>query len=286
MSAEIERLEIDSNKLTFTARACGPVHGRPVIFLHGFPETSWCFRPQLSVLGSAGYRAVALDQRGYSPRARPLGVAAYAIGNLVSDVLGIADTMEMEKFDLVGHDWGGLIAWVLAARYSERVRSLSVISTPHPDAIRSALLEGDPDQTRNVGYIEMFRQPELAERLLLGTARDGSGIKALFDGSGVDPMIVNEYVSCLLEPGALTAAINWYRAMEGSDIDGLAPIVMPTLYIWSTDDPGFGRNAARASAERVVGRFRFEVLEGVNHWIPETAPDELTRLVLEHLDSV
>ncbi len=107
---EIERLEIDANGLTFSARAAGPVGGRPVLLLHGFPETSWSWRGLLGALGSAGYRAVAPDQRGYSAKARPPAVADYAVPHLLADVLALADTMEMATFDLIGHDWGGLLA--------------------------------------------------------------------------------------------------------------------------------------------------------------------------------
>jgi len=128
----LERLEIDANGLTFSARAAGPPDGRPVLLLHGFPETSWSWRFVLDQLAGAGYRAVALDQRGYSTFARPDGVEAYRLAHLVDDVVGVADTMEWPTFDLVGHDWGGLVAWVTAARHAGRVRSLTSVSTPHP----------------------------------------------------------------------------------------------------------------------------------------------------------
>src|ERR1700729_1626228 len=120
----IERLEIDANDFTFTARAAGPHDGRRVLLLHGFPQTSWCWRAQLSALGDAGYRAVAPDQRGYSVGARPSAVTDYSLEHLVSDVLALADSMEMDTFDLVGHDWGGMVSWVVAARHPHRVRSL------------------------------------------------------------------------------------------------------------------------------------------------------------------
>jgi pimeloyl-ACP methyl ester carboxylesterase len=126
----IDRLEIDANGLTFTARAAGPHDGRRVLLLHGFPQTSWSWRAQLEDLGRAGYRAVAPDQRGYSIGARPRAVEDYRLEHLQSDVLALADAMEMGTFDLVGHDWGGMVAWVVAARHPDRVRSLTVVSTP------------------------------------------------------------------------------------------------------------------------------------------------------------
>jgi pimeloyl-ACP methyl ester carboxylesterase len=285
MASDIERLEIDANGFTFSARAAGPHDGRPLLLLHGFPETSWSWRVLLTQLGEAGYRAVAPDQRGYSPDARPTAISDYATPHLVDDVLAIADTMEMATFDLVGHDWGGMVSWVTAARHSDRVRSLCVVSTPHPEALRGALVGDDPDQVERSGYMEMFRRPDEPERLLLGEDGSGSGLRTLFESSGLDPTMADEYVAVLTEPGAMTAALNWYRAMRASDVDGLPPIVVPTLYVWSTGDPALGRVAAEATAEYVAGSYRFEVLDGVSHWVPEQAPDELGRLLLDHLAS-
>jgi len=283
---DIERLEIDANHFTFSARAAGPGDGRPVLLLHGFPETSWSWRGLLAELGSAGYRAVAPDQRGYSPKARPPNVADYALPLLVADVIDLADTLEMATFDLIGHDWGGMVAWVTAARHAERVRSLTVVSTPHPEALRGALHGGGSDQAERSGYMELFRMPDKPERLLLGDDGRGSGLRAMFESTGLDRALSDEYVTCLTEPGALTAALNWYRAMDGGYTESLPPIVVPTLYVWSTEDQALGRQAAEATVEYVAGSYRFEVLEGVSHWIPEMAADDLARLVLEHLAAV
>ncbi len=285
MTSEIERLEIDANGLTFSARAAGPHDGRPVLLLHGFPETSWSWRALLTLLGAAGYRAVAPDQRGYSPRARPTSVSDYSTPHLVQDVLAIADTMEMATFDLIGHDWGGMVSWVTAARHADRVRSLTVVSTPHPEALRAAILGGDSDQTRRSSYIEFVQRTDEPEALLLGADGRGGGLRSLFQSTGLDPNVTDEYVAVLTQPGAMTAALNWYRAMRSADVEGLAPIVVPTLYVWSTGDPALGRTAAEATAEYVAGSYRFEILDGVSHWIPEQVPGDLGRLVLDHLAS-
>jgi pimeloyl-ACP methyl ester carboxylesterase len=279
----IERLEIDANGLTFTARAAGPHDGRRVLLLHGFPQTSWCWRAQLSALGDAGYRAVAPDQRGYSAGARPSAVADYALDRLVSDVLALADTMEMDTFDLVGHDCGGLVAWVVAARHPARVRSLTVVSTPHPTALRQAHLGGDPSQAGRSAHMEAFRRPGEPERLLLGADHSGSGLRALCEASGLTAGHIREYLAVLTRPGAVAAALNWYRATADAELADLPPVQAPTLYVWSTGDEAFGRHAAEASAAFVSGPYRFVVLDAISHWIPETAPHELSRLLIAHL---
>jgi pimeloyl-ACP methyl ester carboxylesterase len=281
----IDRLEIEAGGLTFTGRACGPHEGRRVLLLHGFPQTSWAWRDQLWALGRAGYRAVAPDLRGYSCGARPAEVGDYATEHLLGDVLALADSMEMDTFDLVGHDWGGMLAWIVASRYPDRVRSLSVVSTPHPLVLQHALLGGDPALVAKGAATESFRAPEVPERLLLGADGSGAGLATLLAETGLDDEDARMYVAALTEPGALTAALNWFRAMDGSALRDLGPVPVPTLYVWSTGDEAFGRSAAEATAGYVRGPYSFEVLENVSHWIPEMAPVELTDLLMRHLSA-
>ncbi len=283
MPQAIDRLEIEAGGLTFTGRACGPHEGRRVLCLHGFPQTSWAWRDQLWALGHAGYRAVAPDQRGYCGGARPTATTDYGTEHLVADVIALADCMEMDRFDLVGHDWGGLLAWIVASRNPERIRSLSVVSTPHPVALEHALLHGDPEQASRREATSSLQEPDEPERLLLGPDADGSGLLRVLRESGLDEEDAEVYVTALSEPGALTAALNWYRALDRGALVDLEPIRVPTLYVWPTGDGGFGRAAAEETEECVEGPYTFEVLDEVSHWVPEMAPERLSYLLLRHL---
>jgi pimeloyl-ACP methyl ester carboxylesterase len=278
----IRRTEITAGGLTFDARVAGPAGGPVVLLLHGFPESSRSWNAQLDALAQAGYRAVAFDQRGYSPGARPAGVEAYRIGELVADAVAVIDSLGVARVDVVGHDWGGAVAWQMAAGHPERVRSLAVVSTPHPAAFRAALAESEGDQAQRSWYMTWFQTPEEPERVFL--ENDAAGLRGIYSGLPQDA--VEEYVALFRQPGALTAAINWYRAAGPDLTRETGPITMPTLYVWSTDDIALGREAAEATAGHVQGPYRFEVLEGVIHWIPEEVPDTLNGLLLEHLAAV
>lgn len=285
--SDIERIEIDTGGLVFSARASGPVDGRTVFLLHGFPQTSYSWRHVLPALGGAGFRAIAPDQRGYSAGARPEGVEHYRMPNLVGDVLAMADSLGAHRFDVVGHDWGGGVAWYLAGSHPERLRTVTAVSTPHPQALTAALQAsaagGGGDQAERSSYMQVFREEGgVAEAALLGPEGDGTGLRALYAASGLDPAESEEYVRVLTQPGALTGGLNWYRAVDLSDVVGLGPIGVPTLYIWSTGDVALGREAAEATAGYVKGPYRFEVLDGVSHWVPEKAADDVARLLLEH----
>ncbi|HVE47353.1 MAG TPA: alpha/beta fold hydrolase [Acidimicrobiales bacterium] len=286
--AAAEDLELLAGPWSFRALAAGPEDGRLVLLLHGFPQSSYQWRHQLAALGEAGYRAVAFDQRGYSPGARPEGVENYSIDRLVADVLAVADELNSHQIDLVGHDWGAAVAWQVAGRYPERLRSLTALSAPHGAAFRAALASSSGDQARRSSYIAFFQQEGTAEETLL--AEGGAGLRRLFEVSGF-PYDPAPYVELLQEPGALTAALNWYRALvrggAGAAMASVAmgPVTVPTLYVWSDQDPAIGREAAEGTAEHVEGPYRFEVLAGVSHWIPEAVPDQLNRMLLDHLQS-
>ena len=276
----ITRTQIEANGFVFDARTAGPRSGPPVLLLHGFPESSLEWEAQLVALAGAGFHAVAPDLRGYSPGARPVGADAYRMAALTSDVYAIADRLGFATFHVVGHDWGAAIAWNVAMFDPGRIRSLTAVSVPHPIAFALALAN-DPDQQQKSQYITFFQQVGVAEQTLL--ANDATVLRSIY-GSATPAAHVDEYVRLLSEPGALTAALNYYRALGLTDSLG-SKVVVPTLYVWSDADTALGRYGAEHTADYVTGPYRFEILSGVNHWVPEAAADDLSRLLLEHLSA-
>lgn len=269
-------IQIPTPAGNFDALTSGSEGGRPVLLLHGFPEAAVQWSEQLAVLDGAGCHAVAPDQRGYSPGVRPEQVADYRAEELVSDVLAVADHLGWGRFDLIGHDWGAAVAWTTAAAHPDRIRTLTTVSVPHLDPFGDAV-RNDEDQQQRSAYMQVFRGSG-AERTLL--ADDARKLRRIYDRK-VPEHHIEEYVQRLSEPGALTAALNWYRAMPQNGPIG--PITVPTLYVWSTEDDAIGSTAALATGDHVTGDYRFEMLEDISHWIPEEAPDTLNRLILQHL---
>ena len=263
--------------LTFRALAAGPAGGRLVLLLHGFPQSSHEWAAQLVALADAGYRAVAPDQRGYSPGARPDGIEPYGIDHLVADVLAMCDELGAHQVDLVGHDWGAIVAWAVAARYPERLRTLTAVSVPHPHAFADAYDSPQSPQREMSSYIEVFRAPDGSGEAML------SDIGAMFRTAGLSPEAADAHAAVHGEPGALTAALNWYRATHPTKMRGYPDVSVPVLFVWSTEDPAISRDAADACAKYVTGPFRYEILEGVDHWVPELAADQLNGLLLQHL---
>lgn len=274
----IEHIRIPTEAGTFDALAAGPTDGRPVLLLHGFPEAALQWDHQLGALGAAGYYAVAPDQRGYSPGVRPEQVAEYGLSELVGDVFRVADECGWSTFDLVGHDWGAAVAWTAAAEQPERVRSLVALSVPHPTAFAIALRE-DEDQAARSGYMQLLRQPRSAEKQLLGN--DAEFLRRIYDRK-VPRTHVDDYVTRLSEPGALTAALNWYRANKLSTME-VKPVTVPTMYVWGTEDVAVGSTAALATENYVEGPYQFVMLEELSHWMCEEAGSLISDVLLAHL---
>ncbi|MFN2538998.1 MAG: alpha/beta fold hydrolase [Mycobacteriales bacterium] len=268
-------MKVPARGLVFDVDVRGQADAPPVLLLHGFPQTSHCWRLLLPHL--KGFRTIAPDQRGYSPAARPEGIDAYRVPELVADPLAILDELGVEKAHVVGHDWGAAVAWQLGARHPDRVTTLTILSVPHPRAFIEALRTDDDQRSKSL-YMRDFARDGYADELL---ADDATPMRSMF--GGLPEVHVDEYVARAQEPGALAAWLRWYAAQDLEDIGDTPAVAVPTLYAWSDGDVALGRSAAEATAEWVTGPYRFAVLEGVTHWIPEQAADTLGPLLNEHL---
>ena len=269
--------------LTFDLRDGGPVDGEPVLLLHGFPQDSSSWSAVAPLLHAAGLRTLAPDQRGYSPGARPPRPADYRVVELVGDILALLDAADLPSAHIVGHDWGGVIAWQLADRYPERVRSLTVLSTPHPRALQAAMRSGK--QALKSWYILFFQLPVVPEFVLART------LERLLLRSGLPAEFAVHNARRMREPGALTGALNWYRALRvrsprphptAPTTTSVRTITVPTTYIWSRHDAFLGATAAHQTAHHVTAPYRFEELNA-SHWLPETHPAEVATLIIERL---
>ena len=262
--------------LQFTVRVRGPRDGEPVLLLHGFPQNAGMWDRVAPILHEAGLRTIAPDQRGYSPGARPAEVAAYRISEAAADAVALLEAVGASSANIVGHDFGALVGWRLAAACPGRVRTLTAVSVPHPASVVAAARE-DPDQQQRSAYIKLFRDAGKAETLLL--ERGGARLRAML--GNVPPDRIDDYVRPLLEPGALTAALNWYRALG---IDGpTGPAVRPTTFVWGDQDVAIGPTAAFGCGRWVNADFEFVPLAGASHWRADEEPAELARLVLARI---
>ncbi|PZR53217.1 alpha/beta hydrolase [Xylanimonas oleitrophica] len=258
-------------RLVFDVHDDGPADGVPVVLLHGFPQDSSSWSRVLPALHEAGLRTVALDQRGYSPGARPRERSAYRLEHLVDDVVDLLDTTGPAH--VVGHDWGGNVAWALAAREPERVRSLTVLSVPHPAALaRSLVRSGQALRSLYVGFFQVPVLPEVGMRRTL----EGTLVRM-----GLPADDAARYAARMREPGAMRAALNWYRALALSR-PAVGDVAVPTTYVWGSADPALGRWAAESTEGYVHAPYRFVELDA-GHWLPETRPDDVAGAVLDRV---
>lgn len=255
----------------------GHPHGT-VVLLHGFPQDGTAFGDVVPVLVAQGLRVLVPDQRGYSPGARPHGRRPYALRELVDDVIGLLDAAGVEKAHVVGHDWGGAVAWAFASRRAARTLSLTAVSTPHPAAMVEAMRRSD--QLRRSSYMLRYQVPRAPEARLL--ADDGARLTRLLEDSGLPEPYRSHDVARMREPGALTAALGWYRAMPVSRGFGAGVVRVPTVHVHGRHDPFFAEYGARATERFVRAPFRSVPVEA-GHWLPETNPEDVADAVLSHL---
>ncbi len=269
--------------LRFDVLIDGPGRAPLVLLLHGFAESFHMWRAQLPALATAGYRAVAPSQRGYSPGARPdtTNFTQYHFDRLVADAMGVvaACGYSNRRFHLVGHDWGASIAWGIADRYADRLASLTVLSRPHPNAFNRALQMSNGEQARRSWHHKAFLEPDAAARVL---ADDARWLRERLARSGVPDSAVEEHLSVIGNKDAMEAALAWYRA-RGAIRAPLGVISVPVLYMWGDVDDTVGRLAAEGTAEFVSGPYQFEMLRDVGHFAAEQVPDRVNELLLAHL---
>jgi pimeloyl-ACP methyl ester carboxylesterase len=269
---------VEANGLRF--RVIDEGAGPAVLLLHGFPDTADLWREQIPALVSAGYRVIAPDLRGRGETEMPPRVEDYALSNVVRDVAGILDVLNVSRANVVGHDWGAGVAWLVAALLPERTDRLVAISVGYPAASGKPTFEA----LQKSWYRLLFLFEGTAERLL---QQDGWYLlRELLQGAGD----FDRYVADLSRPGRLTAGLNWYRAnLPVERFLGPPPplpaIQAPTLGIFSTGDNYLTEDRMIASASHVVGSWRYERVEGASHWVPRERPEWLNRLLIEHFSS-
>jgi pimeloyl-ACP methyl ester carboxylesterase len=272
-------------QLSFDVLAAGERGAPLVLLLHGFAESMQCWRAQVASLGDLGYRAVAPSQRGYSPGARPdpREFSHYLIDRLMDDAMAIvaASGYGEARFHLVGHDWGGSIAWGLADRHHERLASLTILSRPHPNAFNRALQLIDGDQANRSRHHKAFLEPDAGEKVL---ADDAKWLRDRWAANGVPADAMEAHLSVLGNTDAMEAALAWYRA-RGAIRGPLGPIRVPTLYIWGDADDTVGRVAAEGTKDFIAAPYHFEVLPGVGHFAADQAPERVSELLLAHIET-
>jgi epoxide hydrolase 4 len=275
------RLAVPANGLTFEVFEAGE-GDRLALMLHGFPQHAVSFRHQLPLLAALGYRVWAVNQRGYGGSSRPRDRAAYGLSHLTEDVAGLIDASGARSVLLLGHDWGGLIAWTFAIRRLRPLEKLVILNVPHPLCFRRALTTWR--QRAMSWYVGFFQMPYLPDRLLAAgngrllscMMRRDTGRAEVFPDD-----VLAIYRGNVSAPGAATAMLNWYRA-AGRDIltarDLAAPVDVPVLIIWGERDMALSL-ACLAGTDHYVRDLRIARLPGISHWVQEDAPDEVNRQI-------
>ncbi|GGL02223.1 alpha/beta fold hydrolase [Nocardia jinanensis] len=273
-----------NDDLTFDVIDEGPLDGTPIVLLHGFPQTATQWSRLTPFLHESGYRTIAPVQRGYSPGARPRGRFAYRISALVGDTTALITALGDGPVHLVGHDWGSTVAWATAAQRPDLVRTLTSVSVPHPMAFARSLVSSS--QAFRTCYMALFQLPWIPEAVISAAFRAAGpagrpGLRRRAAAlSGLDEEQFDRVRRDIVDSGALSYALNWYRAMPIVDRRRAGQKVSaPTTHVSSTRDVFMARRGAELTAEYVTGPFGHEILDAT-HWIPEERPAELAAIIL------
>jgi pimeloyl-ACP methyl ester carboxylesterase len=253
-----------------------------VVFLHGFPEFWWSWRDQLKALSAAGMWAVAPDLRGYNESDKPEGVSSYEVEKLAGDIAGLIRALGREKAIVVGHDWGAAVAWVFAQEHPDLLERLAILNVPHPQVMLKHLRR--PRQMMKSWYIFFFQLPRLPEKLV--SKNDYAFARHTFRSDGFDRETIEHYIDALRVPGAVTSAINYYRAVMRRSAVGRVPkfrqIAQKVLVIWGDKDKYLGKEMAEPPRS-LVPHARVVHLPHATHWVQNDATEEVNRLLLEFI---
>ena len=269
------------NDLEFRARILNPkATGEAIFLLHGFPQTSISWEPVFEALKNTNFRVIAYDQRGYSPNARPKNVSDYDTKNLIDDLFSIATKLGIEKFHLVGHDWGAAIGWAATMSKPERILTYSALSIPHSLAFFSAL-KNNKSQRKKSRYILFFQIPWIPEMILIS-------MNLFFLKRWIIHLMPHEhqkeYFSVFSEFGAMNSVLKYYRAMgKSKKFDYQPEIMLPVLFIWGNIDPAVSRDAVNLQDQFIQGYYK-KIELNTGHWLLETATKEVVSHITKHLD--
>ncbi len=286
---ELENSTIETNGVKLHVVQAGPQSGIPVMLLHGFPEFWYGWRRQIPALVEAGCRVIVPDQRGYNLSDKPKGVNAYRRQELVNDIVGLIDALGYEKVDLVGHDWGAIVAWTLAIKYPERLHKLGILNAPHPAVMRK-FLSRDLEQMRRSWYAMFFQLPWLPEKIL--SANDWRVAVDALRGSNKPQSFTDEdiekYKEAWSQPDAITSMLNWYRAavrVQGSTPKDMR-VKVPTLMMWGIKDFALTHRMARPSMD-YVDHGNLILFPEATHWVQHDAAEEVNHYLTDFiLDSI
>lgn len=247
--------------------------GRPLVLLHGFPDTHQVWRKQFGPLAEAGYRVVAPDLRGYGASSAPPGVDAYSIGKLRGDVIAVLDALDIDSAYLIGHDWGAAIGWQLCMHAPRRVERFAALSVGHPRAYSQA----GAGQLLKAWYAGLFQVPGVSEYLLK------AGKLMALKPHAADAAQLADWRANFAGEGRLTAALNYYRANKRLAISRPYPdISTPIMGVWSEGDPALTERQMRDSSKHVRGLFRYERIDGgVGHWMQLASAERVNQLLLQ-----
>ena len=270
--------DVKTGNLIFTCRVAGMDNDKGNIFLlHGFPETSRMWNDLMSVLEKEGYRIIAPDQRGYSKGARPLKVSDYTIDKLSQDILDIADEFNIDKFHLVGHDWGSAVSWYLTSNFPDRIITLSALSVPHLDAFVYSM-RNDLIQIKKSEYISFFNKPILPE--IYFKIFSYRNLKRIWSKSSESEIV--SYLEIFKQRRALKSALNWYRANFKDDESTIGDISTSTLIIYGMNDMAIDVKSVNDSKKYLKGKYKIEKLDS-GHWLIQESFEEVSKSIIEHI---